>query len=93
MAHASHVDVLVALGLNLESGRAKMEEWKLSGKSITLRLASKEFCHFLREDKHTVESSKLKTTTKVLGIKSTEETSVVTTVKDYYYKVKQPGTW
>ena len=89
MAHAAHIDVLVALGLTLGGAdMAKMKEWNVAGQSITLRLASKEFCEFLRQDSHEVESSKLKTTTKVIGIKSTKETSVVTTVKDYYYKVQ-----
>ena len=87
-AHAAHIDVLVALGLNLEATRAKMQEWNVAGKSITLRMTSKELCEFVRESEHTVESPKVKTTTKVLGMKSTKETSVVTTVKDYYYKVK-----
>ena len=88
VAHAAHIDVLVALGLNIEANRAKMNEWNVAGKSITLRMASKEFCAFVRESEHTVESPKVKTTTKVLGMKSTQETSIVTTVKDYFYKVK-----
>ena len=88
VAHAAHIDVLVALGLDLQASRAKMSEWNVAGKSITLRMASKEFCAFVRESEHTVESPKVKTTTKVLGMKSTKETSIVSTVKDYYYKVK-----
>ena len=87
MAHATHTDILVALGLNLDTVKTKMQEWNVAGKSITLRLASKTFYEFVREGEHTVESPKVKTTTKVLGITSTKETSVVTTVKDYYYKV------
>ena len=90
MAHAAHVDVLVALGLDLGDGRAKMKEWNIAGKSITLRLASKHFCKFLRETKRTVESDKVKTTTKVLGMQSTKETSVVSSITDYYYKVRRP---
>ena len=89
MANASHLDVLVALGLDLDIGRTKMQEWSATGRSITLRLASKEFCTFVRESEHTVESAKVKTTTKVLGMKSTKETSVISTVKDYYYKVRE----
>ena len=88
-AHAAHVDVLVALGLDLEADGAKMQEWNVAGKSITLRMASKELCEFLRESTHTRQGPKIKTTTKVMGIKSTKETSVVTTVKDYYYKVQR----
>ena len=49
MAHAVHVDVLVAMGLDPGAGRAKMKGWSLAGKSVTLRLASKELCKFLRE--------------------------------------------
>ena len=89
MAHAAHVDVLVAMGLDLGAGMAKMKEWNVGGKSITLRLASKHFCKFLRETKRTVESSKVKTTTKVLGMQSTKETSVVSSITDYYYKVRR----
>ena len=101
IAHAAHVDVLVALGLDLEADGAKMQEWNVAGKSITLRMASEEHCQFLREMTHSREMPKIKTTTKVIGkksrkkkrglpfIKSTKETLVVTTVKDYYYKVQR----
>ena len=87
IAHAAHVDILVAMGFDLGADRAKMKEWNIAGKSITLRLSSKEFCKFLREAKRTVESSKIKTTTKVLDLKSTKEISVVSTITDYYYEV------
>ena len=77
MAHAAHVDVLVALGLDLEADSAKMQEWHVAGKSITLRMASEEHCQFLREDTHT------------RLIKSPKGILSVTTVKDYYYKVQR----
>ena len=89
MAHAAHVDVLVAMGLDPGSGESKMKEWNAAGKSITLRLSSKEFCEFLREGSHTLESPKLRTTAKMLGVQSTKETSVVHTMQDFYYKVRQ----
>ena len=87
MAHAAHVDVLVALGLDLGDGRAKMKEWNIAGKSITLRLASKELCQFVREGTHIVETTEVSLVTKVFGSTSTKVTSVVSTVNDYYYKV------
>ena len=86
MAHASHLDVLVAMGLDMGTGNAKMKEWNVAGKSITLRFSSKEFCEFVREGTQTLESPKLKTTTEMLGVKSTKETSVVHTIRDFYYK-------
>ena len=89
MAHASHVDVLVAMGLDMGTGNAKMKEWGIAGKSITLRFSSKEFCEFLREGEHTLESSKVKTTTKMIGVNSMKETSVVQTIRDFYYMVGQ----
>lgn len=62
--------------------------WRSAGKSLTLRMARKEQCEFWREGEHTLESAKLKTTSTTLGPTTETDTSVITRVKDYYYKVR-----
>ena len=52
-------------------------------------MARREQCEFLREDEHTLESAKLKTTSTTLGVTTgTATTSLITRVKDFYYKVR-----
>ena len=63
-------------------------EWRSAGKSLTLRMTRKEHCEFLREGEHTMESATLKTKTKIASVATETETSVITKVKDYYYKVR-----
>ena len=86
-------DVLLALGLDAPKLK-QIEEWNAQGTSVTLRYEQRSSCNFIREETRDVESaSKVKTTKKVLGIKSEKTTSVVRKVKDFFFEVRQFYTW
>ena len=88
-ASSACADVFLKLGLDTKKLK-QIEEWKAQGKSITLRCAQSSSCKFLREATREVESaSKVKTTTKVLGIKSTKTTSAVHQVTDFFFEVRE----
>ena len=83
-AMAALVNVLGSLGMNNEM-LSKMVNWAKNGHSVWLEFEGKETCEFLREEVREEKSSKKVVKESQFCGKTTNQ--VVTTVKEYFYKV------